>query len=250
MSAVCAQRQFFQSCVFSFREGDGECFWKFVFATQNPLDIIVSKLQPLEVVQSLEPVTADNWQRLAREFVRHSFEVEFMENISVHAWPPLDLDSVSVIPSLEHVGGRVAQSAGRSVPLREFLSHLPVLEGRSVAAADRAKRSRPSAHKKSHKEGLIEQYPWLQDLWKEGDAKHRDDSPPRKAEVSSHLGADDKEPLTDEMIETVFAEVQRRRDEIVAEGRGYAGADDFAVTVLGGAWTARERGVAVDAVRA
>ena len=55
--------------------------------------------------------------------------------------------------------------------------------------------------------------------------------------------------MEDHEVEAVFAELQRRRAELAASVPAEVSVSDFAVTVLGGAWTRAHRGVVADAMQ-
>ena len=103
-----------------------------------------------------------------------------------------------------------------------------------------------------NQDALMKQYPWLSTFWGEGGmgagSALGDDATPiaKKARASRAM----TEGMDDDEVDTILAEVDRYRADVVAALVVAPPIADFKVGVLGGQWTAEIKGVPVDAVQA
>jgi hypothetical protein len=181
-------------------------------------------------------VTGDTWCDLAMSSAKHAFTCDFSASKSCDDLPPSVADDVQVLAKLVHVGGKTVWCNVDPVPLRTYLDLLPRVE--SVERPGPAPR-RASGGDGDPQESLVRQYPWLQDYWDTSQATTPQDS---SDDVGDHVEIDDA------CVEHAFEELERRRAEWAEAPEERF--EDFGVRLLGGEWTARERGVACDAFQA
>ena len=248
LKRVAGHRAFFHDAAFSFVRDGREEVWRFVYARQSPIRVMVSKMRRVEVFHRGYAVGQHGQAPLGREEVLHRFEVSPMNNANASVWGDLDISSVHVLRYLQHASGWLLETMAHELPLVDFLDMLPTPtpQRESNAAAASGPRSG------GNHDALLLRYPWLQDfgrLDKKGGlgegASSSAKGPGPDGEASHQDGGD----LDDDELAAVFSEVDRYRAELSITAASADATDDFAVVVLGGAWTAANRGLAADAVQ-
>ena len=119
MVPVCQQRFYFGATALSFTADSEQQFWKFVYASQSPREIHVSRLLQVPIFMSAVPVTGDNWKQLAIESPKYRFEVNVQINEAARDWKPLDIEETMVLAHLEHVGDRLLESDSEWMSLHD-----------------------------------------------------------------------------------------------------------------------------------
>jgi hypothetical protein len=174
----------------------------------------------------------------------HRSRIDYKKIISAAELPPAALQAVEVLTGLDHMGSNLLQSSDRWCPLPDFMDSLPEDTKPTAGAGSRGQKEHEA------KDSLIRLMPWLQNCWKETDARFQEDVSSRSGSGACKAGKVVPEELDDETLQEVFAELDRRRSDLAADGAVYALGEDFKVGGLGGAWTYHHHGVAMDAIQA
>ena len=243
VSQVAAQRDHFRSTIFIVEHAGRALHLKFLFATQSPVYIGFGVMKEEHHHVVMQEVGSSNWDELSRDYWPLRFRFDFLEHVAWSEIADVPIESIGVLPFVSYHGCNLCVSCSEVVTLASFLESLPSLPARaSASSTSQAQRGMP----RDHASDLVIKYPWL------AGSLERDVAAARTT-ASSSGGAGEVveemscEALTDEQIEQAFTALR-------AEKEKYAGDDDeevvdWQVSVLGGAWTLRHRGVAFNAFR-
>ena len=243
VSQVAAQRDHFRSTIFIVEHAGRALHLKFLFATQSPVYIGFGVMKEEHHHVVMQEVGSSNWDELSRDYWPLRFRFDFLEHVAWSEIADVPIESIGVLPFVSYHGCNLCVSCSEVVTLASFLESLPSLRARaSASSTSQAQRGMP----RDHASDLVIKYPWL------AGSLERDVAAARTT-ASSSGGAGEVveemscEALTDEQIEQAFTALRAEREK-------YAGDDDeevvdWRVSVLGGAWTVRHRGVAFNAFR-
>lgn len=230
LKRVALHRNIFEAVAFSWREQGTEVVYKFMFAMQNPWVVYLCPLHPVDTYLDLSSA-GPSWS----SWPRKDFEVDFLRCTSSVCMHHLKVEDVSVIHGVRHLGGRFVQSSATTVPLASALDLLP---------APRSGTSR-EASSSSHKAPPLE--PWAEKLLEK--RNRRQPAPPtlekEEAEDDAELADLAEELHNDPAVLELLA--QFREEWATTEDQR---CHDFQVTLLGGSWTAANKGVVADAFSA
>ena len=240
LSSVATLRDFFGNVAFCLHRGADVEYWKFVFARQSPVQVFVSRLEPLPVAQPAHVPRASTWECIGKAHVAYRFKVQHLTSIDAATWGVVEMSDVMVLDDLRHGHGACLETARVPRCLQAFIDILPLQECNARRAAGPVQRPSSSGH-----DLLLQQYPWLADLWPE----HKPHAWTTSPDAASAKGPKVDECLDDDEIEAIFSELDRRRAELAASTPAELAVTDFAVKVLGGAWTRSHRGVDADAMQ-
>jgi len=238
LSTMCWQREYFANVALLFSTESGKKAYKFLFATKSPQEVWCAPLAGDEQWVAPVVVGPDNWEDLALEHRSHTFQISFSEFCASSDLPSVGLGCLEVLPDLQYQGGRLVVSDSDPVPWQVFVDMLPPIKRGGASSA--ASPGRPAAGESP--QDLVAKYPWL--------ARHlsSSDTAPGSSSAQPTQGTpeepEEQVDLTDEALEEMFAELQRRRQQWEADAD--TAAQDFQVTLSGSAWVQRNRGIPYD----
>ena len=241
LSAMCRLRSHFAEAAVAIPVDQGFRFFKFVYATQQPL---AAYFAPLEEQPELsEPVvlTAANWEQVAMNSHEHAFTVAFDKLLPWDRLPHFSEDQLEVVASVRYQGGKALISDAAPVSFRAFLSTLPPLpEHTPRAQATKSRLIRGGAA-----QALQASHPFLEHFLSETAQTSASRSSPGTGPTEPRGPDEERAILDDEELEAVFDELHKAREGWAATTDTIE--DDFKVNLLGGAWSMQTKGKAVAA---
>lgn len=243
---VCAQRAHFYGhglMVQCDLEGIGTvAFFEVLYAYQNPIVLCLARLQrqtPADILPGtrLAQAMLDFWEY---EFEVVGFEYSFGD--LMRSWRE---EHISVLPGLVHTGGWRVKSHADPLSLSAFFESLPAVPAKQNTDDDATRKAPNSAEAMAAK---LSEHPWAMEYLDAG----RDVLRRSGAKLGAAAARDEEsyefeqEEEAIELSEEAIAEV----DAILSSARAAAASDHlgtFRVLPLGGAWTARHSGIAIDA---
>ena len=248
---VASHRDAFAFCALAVKVGEVDegdvVFYEVLYAYQSPVSLCVAKLRRrgegrLHLAGRLADAMRLHWDF---DFVvENKFEYSFGE--AMCSW---SVDKMSVLPSLVHLSGGRVVSAADLMSFEAYLESLPPLPDRR---ARQGAAAQPAAHAANARAAILAEHPWALRYLSEGRDILR-----RQRARAGHSGADDEPEDEDDYVELEVEQpmvlAKAALDEVadaLAKARHYASADHlgtFRVAPLGGPWTARHAGVAMDA---
>ena len=241
---VCWCRDELHQCALAFETDTEHLYFAFLFAMRSPL---VAALLPLEKIDVVLPArsSAEEAAGLYRHtclptcaFKAHWGKVVFSGEVET-----TDATKVSVVRDLVHTHQGQCESYWDSVPLDEYLGDLyQVAQAKAHQAKDLPKGTPTDPAELP----LLDKYPWLQPFLA-GD----DPSAEKNAASSNEPPTPEFVPagtLSDQELEAVYIALARQRR--ACEGEAMQAINHFKTSIIGGAWTFANRGVAFDAIKA
>ena len=234
VTTICRQRDAFASCAFLFTTAGEIKAYLFLFAKLSPMS---ATFAPLTFTQPTSPclelVTDAERSGLLSSYCEFEFEVEWGKFATESDIFVGEATEIAVLPQCFMPEGSLVRSHCDLVPLTLMAAGPEPPCGKG----ERARDADPD---------LVARHPWLAQYMK----------PPADAAkggtTSDGLGDlpvdADAHPLDDEEIDAAFEALRRKRLEWADFGGVADG--DFVTTILGGGWTAANRGVAFDSVKA
>lgn len=230
VKTVATHRSDFQDTAFLFTRDAQQVAYKFVFAVQQPLAVWVSKLTALESHLNLSSTSTG-----FSPWPIHEFDVDFMANEHASCLCGVQEMDIQVVSGLRYIGDKRLYSAIPAVPLVVFLQQLPCFQ----------KPVREASSSKSSRNAKTEE-PWAERLLAKRQRK-------QVAVTTDEQGTD---PTDDEAELSDLAEELLSKPDVTEELANlralWAESDDqrcsdFQVSVLGGSWTSKHKGVVADA---
>jgi len=213
----------------------------FVFAMQNPLEIMLAKLTPQTV--PFTPSRGCGTIGFDNTYSR-KWSVSFVRNKSIRVLLGFPSRDVRVVEGSKRLEGSSVVGIGHDVPLGEFLASLPTPE---------VKKQKTNNNKKATREKLVKALPWAErglNAQRRRSTTKVKDKYTSSSESSFDDEEDPKEHLKDE-----DARNDRRLEELEVLRSKYEDRDswriqDFVVKVLGTKWTWEHKGKAADNIEA
>jgi hypothetical protein len=210
--------------------------WKFEFAIQNPVDMMLSKCAEQDQVL-VGGSDAQFWHAESLGFHAHTLVVPHHVYKSVRFFLDVAIENVEVIYELEYTGNNNYCTILPAIPLSVFLQLVPLkASGAGGARAPPRKRK---------VDAIIEDLPWTEKFLKR--RQHAKAQP-----VDDDSDSDDSDDCginVDDEVEFMLAqwdELTDLRKQWETDPR--LRTDDFRLRVLGGKWTLGHRGVIADAL--
>ena len=245
-------RDFFNGCALKVGAVDGEeRYFLFVYARQSPIRVYLSKLDAIEITAPPPPSCGAAWaHRFAQAQPRHRFQWHPLHNVLAVTLGELSIADTWVIVDLAFSDGYILETCCEPQPLSEYLDSIPIKERAERGQASGSGGRSKSATQHSHKDELVAEFPWLEDLWKvdkPAGLGYEPEGGKRKKRKMEHT--DDDEVELDREFDVLLDELLRYRAELASDRWSSESVMSFATTALGGAWTMKHKGVEADAVR-
>ena len=155
---IAAHRDFFQDCAIVFQADGVTQYHKIVYCVQRPnVYVATCKMEPTDRHTARRPQPSATMQDVSTAHFDHAFRCNFGILASAADLPALELDQISVLFSLKHVGGVLIVARGTALPLRGFL-HGEATPRECLPSADKE----PVYDKEL--ESLVLEMPWLEHL--------------------------------------------------------------------------------------
>ena len=237
LASVCWNRAVFCGTVFVVVQGEQRMYYKFLYATQTPQNIVFA---PLTLVEPYVD-TDQNWEDAAVERWRWQFDCDVLKFVHGFELSDVPVERLFMLAGVEYLTGGGLGTDFDEEPLTDVLADLP--KGPAASTSSETRSTQPAVSPT-----LLNQFPWLTGGLEQDQAKAK------TAKVAGGTGdghsgsscALFREELTDEQYEDIFVELQEARARVAAES-GKGDGSDFRMRVLGGKWTAEHRGRAFDA---
>ena len=176
----------------------------------------------------------------------HKFTVDFARSMGWESLPEVPVENIEVMFGLVHVGDDQVFSNRCWKPLAGVLRAIP---HKTTAAGSRGPKQ--ASVPRSAAAVVIEQYPWLEATMfgsaKQQHGHSRSKTPNGAPRVGDEGDDSDIGEFNDSDVEGALDELRARRE-------AWAGVDTavpefFRVSLLGGSWTAKNKGTAFDAFK-
>jgi len=240
--AVIARREYFQQVAFCASRGEEDEYWLFNFAMQTPAYLSLTKLQPLDWPF---PASSSDGDAMSDgvHWYPHVFEIVPGANESAFALLQIPAEEIFILEQVVQVGDSCCVSDMAEEPLLPFLASLP----EQKRAASQVREVASGSQNRTSSSSIVQELPWTEHLLSK-QQRTRALGPDSSSESDS---SDTQSELEDDLPEfggkQAWEELQQVRERMVDLPEKRAG--DFVVSVLGGVWTAKHRGVAADAVQ-
>jgi hypothetical protein len=226
---IAMHRQYFSDCVFLVTSAGQTRAYKFLFGVQQPLMVWVS---PLVVADYYLDLTSSGPS--FEPWPRYDFCMDFSKSLNLLQIADLNLEEILVVPGCVHQGeGRIV-SIGVAEPLISFLADLP----RSVP-----KKSSSASQGSSSVAQNLE--PWAEAMLQKRAAKTKVGASTSSSQLEAQVSPESD--VSEDVLcdPAVMEELEKYRQawQDAKDVRFY----DFQVSVLGGAWTQKHKGVLADA---
>jgi hypothetical protein len=216
--------------------------WKFVFANQSPILAVFSPVKRLETW--FEQPSLEEGAGEVRPMNKHEFSIDFVITQGSHTLPHVPMSEVQVISHVCFEREGLLTSMATPMGLEEFVARLPV---ESSAAGSRPCQDGDAAKRRLSRERDIRDFPWLAEVLckpKKAGAAESMKPPGAAADDMEGDSSDDDDAVVTAIFDALGAKRAALADESELEF------DNFRVTILGGQWTAKHKGVPFDAVQA
>ena len=176
--------------------------------------------------------------------IQYRFRCNNADMDSAACTPDLSFDKIEVVCDLEHIGGTEVVSRSPAVLLCDYLEMIPEPTSASQSSCSRSRSAAASTVR------LVHLYPWFAEAeekkfgFSSADAQGEN---PAKALKKRNKEEKVGQELDDEAIQAMLVALDKARADESAAAE--PSADDFKVTVLGGAWTLAHHGVPFDAIQ-
>ena len=254
LGPVCRCREYLEEAIFRIDlvEG-GISYYKLLFATQSPLDICFEVVSKVRVaLLEKQAVGSIGFEFVAKEAWAEDFEVELaMPFVTMHHLLPLGEHKVEVLWDAVFLGQQRLSSHSDWVPLDVLLESLPCA-GKADGVPEEAGKAvrKLMAHELAAFPSLLAILDgWHEQQRKQAHFAHCQSAPSSRPGGATKLKANGEEEKAEEVEvdeEEIFEALYKKRAMLHVEV-GAAKASDFAVAILGGAWTMAHLGVAYDA---
>lgn len=250
LSAVCKSRDHFARAVFKLCTAQGERHVLFVYAVQSPRMVCFNDIVPMDTYTGHEPVTGSSWESICTQQWVHVFQIQWMSFCFDESIELLADSAVEVLLDMHFLGPDQLASDAEWQTLESVLKEIQPQDDPPGTHA-----SATASSSSSHVGVDVARYPWLADFqqqMKQQSTKHADGSE-KKGWWTEHEAAKDVEEEEEEAhplhpdTAGVFAELEAKRIEW---GSSPVSDHDFPVSILGGTWSATQRGVSYHAFRA
>lgn len=240
-------REVFRDSIWAFETPSGDRHWfAFVFAVQRPYLVCLLPLHVQSTFFEPEIVCSASFEGLARRAARLTFAVRF-EGIIFDCRFDFEYTRIWVAQHLLFVDRNIAVCNSEAVPLNDVLRSFleaPAPEQKDVAAKNHSQPSEAAAL-------LLTQHPWLAAHALPSDAVGSEDTAsvgrPTMGDAGDSRAVQPEEQQEEDIMQGVFAELTAKRAEVLDQEVSRLA---FPVRLLGGAWAAKNRGVACDAFSA
>jgi hypothetical protein len=223
---IALNRDLFSGCVFINIKDNEEVAYKFAFAIQQPLSVWVTTLTP--AIHFLDLSSSSHAPCASRDY-----HVSFGDNVNIQDVLTEDPKHIVVARGFSATEGGRFTSPGGAQPLPLILLSLPPASARPFQASSSAK-----------KETATPQEPWAEKIMQRRAAKQKH-NPSSETDLTEdqHQNETDCEELHSDP--SILEELRKYREAML--GSQEVRCNDFQVSLLGGAWTAKHKGVLADA---
>ena len=246
LPTVCAHRELFEDCALIFVGEDGELHsFKFVYASQSPYMACFSEI----VRDSPDAEPADvtdihNWQQTSGQRWARRYKIDLLKIFEDHQLPAMEEERMAVLPQLIFMSECLVVSDAEPPPWNRFIEGLPPAR-KSAPLAERS----AGATSPRMQADLVAQYPWLAQLAQPSTTRSAASSTQTTAamDTSDHPTEGTEAPSQGDqsLLDEAWADLYRARQELHQDDE--AEPTDFRYTMLGGAWTMKNLGLAYDA---
>lgn len=246
MARSSVHRDAFRDTIWAFEVALGERHWfAFVFAVQRPYLLCFLPLRLETPAFEPEVVSSTSFEALARRAARLVFAVGF-QGFTFDRRFDLEYRSIFVAQHLQFVGRDIAVCNSEAIPLDDYMNSFP------QPAATEQKQAAPKKDRPSEAtSGLLTKHPWLAAHATPDDTIRTEDAGSPRRPVMDEVGGQEEQPeeeqQEEDLMQGVFAELTAKRAEVLGQEQDRLA---FPVRLLGGAWTARNKGVPYDAFSA
>ena len=241
LSRVCYNRAEFSDTVWTFAGEEATVSFKFMFVFQNPLFIAFSKVEPQEVYVDVETVTSEHFNDVEPPTLQ-KWELDWFSYVPWHKVPRVPEADIRLSRDVQYFGGKELRTHDAGIPFADFLARLPPRA--ATRETDKHADLTARAARVDWRTEVLRRFPWLAGSFEEDDAAEK------AAKQKGRGSAREDESLwdlDDDEVEDVFEELRNMRAELAANGDAVQQAD-FHWDLLGGGWTARNKGKVFDAV--
>ena len=228
----CWNRSLLSSVALRFAGVTGKRFYRFLYATQNPLYACFCEMEEAENYVATGPASLGKWAEGAVDDWSHHFNMDFEALRHWDELPQANVEDIHVLPDLHLLPGNQVVSGADYVPLQIFLSWLPPIR-QGQAKAPKAEDT-PTVEP-----GLLAKYPWMTRFVQEEAAASSSASPTSKAARSEPAG-DEPDALDDDQVQAVFEALEEKRQAWDLHAPGDFA--DFKISLVGGPWQQRHKG--------
>lgn len=236
ISFICRQREFFNDCIIRSSGGQGDRFFRFVFAMKNPLLLCMCKVVPVE--ESTDMFTPKDFDKQALDTWRMQFTWDWSGFLYSDSGAFDDCGDIHVLPCVVNLSAGAIGADGDWVSLEALRLLLPT---------PKPSPSKPSVGPKATTQEVPESLAMHPNFWDvvadAGGSQARVVEPESskaafKSEASDSSSGDEVDEIA------AMEELWEKRQELSVMQP--LADETFAVSLRGGAWTASKKGIAYD----